>query len=246
MNEPGWRGLIPNRDGSDSSSGSLPKGDGLSLGKIIGQSLISELVFLLVYLCSATIRKKVIHPNFGEDIFSGKTPTIVACWHGRMFYLPFLFRNLEKACLLVSPSEDGEILHRVARRFGYRTVRGSSYQRGTEAFRELVQMVRDGYSIGMIADGSRGPRQEAQMGSLRLAKLTGAPILPVALGLRWKKEFGSWDHFLLPLPFSRIVVSYGKPIRVSPEDDKETLEEKRNELQNELNRITQEADLLVA
>lgn len=106
-------------------------------------------------------------------------------------------------------------------------------------------MVRDGYSIGMIADGSRGPHQEVQMGSLRLAKLTGAPILPVTLAPRWRKKFESWDHFSLPLPFSRIVVSYGKPIRVSPEDDKETFEEKRNELQNELNRMTREADLLV-
>lgn len=204
--------------------------------------LVSGLAFLAVYLLSLTLRKRESNRHFEEESFSADRSPIYACWHGRLFYFPYIYRFRERFALLVSPSEDGEILDGIVRRFGFRTVRGSSYQRGTRALRELVRLGREGYSIGMIADGSRGPNRKAQMGSVQLAKLTGAPILPISLSFQWKKEFSSWDRFQLPLPFSKVFVFYGNPVRVPAEADGNTLEEKRRELEDRLNEVTAEAD----
>ena len=76
-------------------------------------------------------------------------------------------------------------------------------------------------------DGPRGPRYQVQPGLVLVAKRTGAPILPMTFGAQWKRVLTSWDAFLLPLPFSRIVVVYGEPIYVPADASAADLEAKR-------------------
>ena len=77
------------------------------------------------------------------------------------------------------------------------------------------------------------------------AKRTGAPILPMAFGAQWKRVLASWDAFLLPLPFSRVVVVYGEPIYVPADASAADLEAKRREVEASLRRITETADALL-
>ena len=78
------------------------------------------------------------------------------------------------------------------------------------------------------------------MGIITLARLTEVPIIPVAVGARWKIEFQSWDRLLLPLPGSRIVVAYGEPVVVPSDADSALLEQKRQELEGTLLKLTEE------
>jgi lysophospholipid acyltransferase (LPLAT)-like uncharacterized protein len=57
-----------------------------------------------------------------------------------------------------------------------------------------------------------------------------------------KKQFASWDRFILPYPFSRGIFLWGAPIIVPPEADPSQLEQKRVELEETLNRMTLQAD----
>jgi lysophospholipid acyltransferase (LPLAT)-like uncharacterized protein len=75
-----------------------------------------------------------------------------------------------------------------------------------------------------------------------LAKKTGYPIIPVSYSAKKIKVFSSWDRFILPYPFTRCRLVYGKLISVPPDADPIGLENCRKSLENELNRITKSAD----
>jgi lysophospholipid acyltransferase (LPLAT)-like uncharacterized protein len=107
---------------------------------------------------------------------------------------------------------------------------------------EIVRKVHGGYHAAFTPDGPRGPRYTVQPGIVAVAKTTGAAILPVTYSARWKKVFRSWDAFLMPLPFSRVVVVYGEPIYVSASASPTVFQAKRHEVETSLRHITEMAD----
>jgi len=107
---------------------------------------------------------------------------------------------------------------------------------------KLVRTIKAGKSVTLVGDGSRGPCYKVQKGIISLAYLTGAPILPVAYGAKNKIELNSWDHFILPLPFSRIKVMYGDPVYVGNNKNEKKSQSKIEELEKKLNKITRTVD----
>jgi lysophospholipid acyltransferase (LPLAT)-like uncharacterized protein len=75
--------------------------------------------------------------------------------------------------------------------------------------------------------------------------LTGAAIIPLGSSSRRHKTFASWDRFELPWPFTEVRVAYGRPVIVPRDADEAAVEEKRLELERELNAITEESDRAV-
>jgi lysophospholipid acyltransferase (LPLAT)-like uncharacterized protein len=196
--------------------------------------------WLIKAICG-TLRPQVHRGDIDAALRARRQNVIYAFWHGHLLYLMYRYRG-SGTRILVSQSRDGEFLSRVLRRFGLPTIRGSSSHGGRRSLLELVRQTRAGASVAIAPDGPRGPRHRAQPGIVALARLAGIPILPVAVGARWKVEFGSWDRFLLPLPGSRVVVVYGEPIVVPADADAALLEQKRQELENTLSKLTAEAD----
>ena len=84
----------------------------------------------------------------------------------------------------------------------------------------------------------------AQGGIVRAAKITGLPIYLGAFSATRAKVFRSWDRFVLPLPFCRIVFVWKGPIIVPADADEAALEAARCEVETRLNQATQEADRL--
>ena len=176
--------------------------------------------------------------------------------------MPYHFRWQKRWGVLVSPSGDGDMLDGILKLFGFFTIRGSSFKSPTRALLVLAKVFKKGTSavgtsavdtsaagtstvgacVAMVADGSRGPANIAQIGSVALAKLTGKLVVPVAFGAERKKNLGSWDKTLLPMPFSKVNMVFGKPISVDKKCSDEQLESGRAELEKELKRITDLAD----
>jgi lysophospholipid acyltransferase (LPLAT)-like uncharacterized protein len=175
-------------------------------------------------------------------VWARRRNVIYAFWHGHLLYLMYRYRG-SGVRILVSQSQDGEVLSRILQRFGLPTIRGSSSRGGRRSLLELVRQARDGASAGIAPDGPRGPRHQAQVGIIALARLTALPIIPVAVGACWKIEFQSWDRFLLPLPGSRLVVAYGDPVVVPSDADSALVEQKRQELEGKLLKLTEEVTL---
>ncbi len=171
----------------------------------------------------------------------GQGGLIFALWHGPHF--PVLYAGRDRGLYVVaSRSADGEMLARVLERFGYRTVRGSSGRGGTRALIDLARHVNAGDDAVLAVDGPRGPIYQVKPGIILLAKLTGAPIIPITGSLARYKEFKSWDRFRLPYPFTRAIVASGKPMFVPSDADDAMIEAKRVELENMLNQEQAQLD----
>ena len=198
--------------------------------------------FLLIYIIGFTCRKVLINREIEESLLEKGINPIYTFWHGRMLYFPYLYRFQNKHSILVSPSADGKIIGNLLNLFNFRITWGSSFKRGAAALSNLVWIVKEGNSIVLIADGSRGPVFKAQDGAIKIAKLTGVPIVPMTYTASMKKVFNSWDRFILPCPFSQIVVMYGEPIYVAADADRDVIESKREELEKRLKEITDYVD----
>ncbi len=208
--------------------------------RFLHKTLFPFLGFCWISLICLTLRVKVTGGE-NED-FVRKNGCILAFWHSRIFYMPYHFRWQKRWRILVSPSSDGDIINGILKLFGFSTVRGSSYKNPVRALVSLARKVKSGASAVMIADGSRGPANSAQSGSVAIAKLTGKLIVPIAFGAERKKNLRSWDKTILPLPFSRINMVFGDPIAVEKNADGRQVELKRLHLEKELNKITAIAD----
>lgn len=206
--------------------------------------LMASAVRLLAWglrLLYVTLRPVHVQQHFERCAWNGGTPVLLAFWHGRMLY--FLHRyHRQRFTILVSRSKDGEFVTQVLQRFGVHVTRGSSRHGGAQALREIVRKVRSGYHAAFTPDGPRGPRYQVQPGIVAVAQKTGAAIVPVTYSARWKKVFRSWDAFLMPLPFSRIVVIYGEPIYVPAHASPAVFQAKRQEVEMSLRHITAMAD----
>lgn len=178
-----------------------------------------------------------------ERLWDAGTPVIYAVWHGRMLMLPYLYGGARHVHVLASRSRDGELVSRFARGFGFRVIRGSSSRGAATALRRLGRLLtEDRVEVGVVPDGPRGPRYVAHPGAVILARLAGAPIVPVGFGASRGTALGSWDACLVPHPFARAAVVFGDPIRVPADADRAALERCRNDLEAALRRVTAEAD----
>ena len=144
---------------------------------------------------------------------------IPACWHQHLFYGVRALLELEpdglKLGFLISPSVDGAAPSMLVQRIGGHVIRGSSTHTGARALRDFYEtIVKQQISPAITPDGPRGPVHEFKPGAVLLSQLTGKPIIPVSVAASRTWRFRTWDRFELPLPFSRVVLAYGEPVRV--------------------------------
>lgn len=214
----------------------------LTSSPVVRQVLLRLLGWLLRGLF-ATLRAEYVQRQLEHQVMNSGSPILFTFWHGRMLYFLKLYEYLgSRVTVLVSHSRDGEFLAQLLERFGFHTTRGSSSQGGARGLLAVVNKVRTGKDACFTPDGPRGPRYRAQPGLVVVAKRTGAAILPMTFGASRKRVLATWDAFLLPMPFSRVVVVYGEPIYVPANASASDLEVKRREVQASLRRITETAD----
>lgn len=167
-----------------------------------------------------------------------QTPLVLVAWHEQALLLAIWLtrRVLPRGVpltILSSASKDGEITVRVAAARGVPTERGSSSRGGLRALRRLQRvMEQQGRSVVILPDGPRGPRREAKAGPVVLARLAGAPILPLVFRCEQARRLGSWDRMLVPRPFATIEVEAAPLMTVAAG---EPLEPARQRLEATLN-----------
>jgi hypothetical protein len=100
-------------------------------------------------------------------------------------------------------------------RWGMRPLRGSSTRSAGEALREMHGVVaRDRHSLVITADGPKGPRHVFKPGAILLARMSKAPVVPIAYAASRCTRWNSWDQFIVPWPFSRVALVVGEPWQV--------------------------------
>lgn len=174
-----------------------------------------------------------------------RRPFIAAFWHGRLAMMPYALGGAaQDITVMISNHRDGRMIARAVKFFGITVIAGSTSKGGASAFRSAVRALRDNAILSITPDGPRGPRMRASDGVAVLARFTGAPVYPVAFSTSRRRVLGSWDRFVLPLPFSRGVFVWGAPIEAGPQRDGETVESLRLKIEDSLNAVTEKADRL--
>jgi lysophospholipid acyltransferase (LPLAT)-like uncharacterized protein len=194
-------------------------------------------IFAVIKLIGATIRFDVEGwENWEAASRDGHLP-IYSFWHNRIF-LAIYFWQKRGIVVMTSQSFDGEYIARFIQRFGTGAARGSSTRGATGALIEMIRLMRAGLATAFTVDGPKGPRYEAKMGPVLLAKKTGHPIMPFSIAARKFWEIRSaWDRTQVPKPFTRARVLIAPPIFVPADADDELLASKRNELQQSLDAL---------
>ncbi len=195
----------------------------------------------LLWLWAKSSRTIVIGEEQYQKLRRQKKPVIILIWHGRIFYAPYFFRR-RGIVPLVSPSEDGEIIAQIIDRWGYRTLRGSSSHSIIGVWNEMVKELEKGGELIIVPDGPRGPDRKMKPGAIKLAKDTGAYLVPFSFSSSRKKNLKSWDSFLIPLPFSKIVAIFGEPFTIGSDLNKADFEKKIQQVQDDLIDLDHRAD----
>lgn len=209
---------------------------------MIKEYILSWLAWLFIQFIGKTSRIKIVNYEVVKRIKESKKNIILSFWHGRQFLLVYTHR-FKNIGIMTSLSRDGNLLTAILSKFGYFCIRGSSTRGWLSATRKIAEKIEEGRDVALAVDGPQGPVYKVKPGVIYLAQLTGSIIVPLSSSARYKKIIPrSWDEYFLPFPFNRAVVIYGNPIEVKKED---RWEDKINELEKEINSITEEADRLV-
>ena len=196
----------------------------------------------LVY---ATSRWQTLGREEADALLGAGRPFIAAFWHGRLMMAPQGWRAEPTMHVVVSRHRDGESIARAVRHLGVATIRGSRTRGGAAALRASLRLLRDGGYLGITPDGPRGPRMRVQPGVIALARLSGVPIVPATYAVSRRRVAGSWDRFVIALPFSRGIYLWGQPIHVAADADEDAMERARLLLEERLNALTADADRMV-
>lgn len=167
---------------------------------------------------------------------------VYATWHQRMFYFFHDFGN-KHVVMMISNSKDGDYANDVALRLGFLSVRGSRIRDGRKAMNQLIDILKQGgFTAGMMADGPIGPPRVLKMGTVKIARETGKPIIPMMYGARRKIVLKSWDRYILPVPFTDIVIYHGSPVFVPGDASEEECERIRREVELIMNQMADVCD----
>ena len=203
--------------------------------------IVPRFYSLVLRFLAVTIRKKVFFPERAQEFWDRGQYIIAAFWHQRLLMMPFLPYE-GRVGMLISQHRDGEFIARAVQLFGIDSIRGSTTRGGLAALRGMIRFFRTGANLAITPDGPQGPKHIVQIGVVELARQTGAPVVPVTYSASRCKVFGSWDNFILPLPFSKVAYMWGEPFFVPRDIDKDGLEESRLLLQERMRQLTEEAD----
>jgi 3-deoxy-D-manno-octulosonic-acid transferase len=178
-------------------------------------------------------------------------PFIAAAWHGQFLIMPaFAGKRFSFKCM-VARHGDAALIGRALERLGVGIIRGAGAGRrrkdrgGVHALREAVRTLETGTNVVMTAEVPPGPARKAGPGIVALARLSGRPIVPLAIASSRFLTVNSWSRFTINLPFSKLAFVRGEPVRVAPDADDEQLEAARRAVQDSLNAATRRAYELV-
>ena len=197
----------------------------------------------LVYRTSRVISEPADLNAFAQS----HHPFILAMWHGQFMMLPVVDRGRVPVNSMVARHGDAELIGQVLEHFDMGMIRGAGAggrnrdRGGAQALREAVRMLAAGEGVAMTADVPPGPARIAGTGIVTLARMSGRPIVPVAVATNRYHAFNTWSRMTLNLPFGKLAVVAGDPIYIDRNLSEDDLEWARQHVQDAMNTVTRRA-----
>ena len=204
--------------------------------------LIPPLAYYLMKLTNMSLRLTVEGWEKPSELLKEQNSLMFSSWHGKSWVPAYFLRDLG-IYALASMSRDGSYMAEVLHKLGWNTVRGSSSRGASRSVLSLYKKLKKGESTALTPDGPTGPIYEIKPGIIFLQEKAGSFIVPMGVDADWKKNFNSWDNYLLPLPFSKTALVFGEPFQFNKDLE---MEVKQEILKNKMIEVNERAAEIVS
>lgn len=90
----------------------------------------------------------------------------------------------------------------------------------------------NGRGLGVhILDGPTGPIGRVKPGIIKMARKTNAVVIPFYIQASHAWFFKSWDRFMLPKPFSKVVITFDRELSFPEDPSADSFETQRRSLE---------------
>ncbi|MDI6776085.1 MAG: lysophospholipid acyltransferase family protein [Syntrophales bacterium] len=204
---------------------------------------IIPFLYYLIRLYFLLVRISVRDEDWLVDHLNGGGRAIIAAWHQRIFLFMSYAKRLGvfSPSVMISQSRDGEMIASIMSRLNIRPVRGSSSRNGRKALAAMVTDIAHHQLAAHVVDGPQGPRGVVKEGLITMAQLSGAAIFPLYASVDRAWILKSWDRFLIPKPFSQVLIRWDRPLYIPEHLDAESFETIRLQVEEQM-RENQDAD----
>ena len=171
-------------------------------------------------------------------------PYILGLWHGQFMLVPAQKPDGQPIRVMVAKHDDAQLLAQALNTFDMQLIRGAGAgakgrdRGGAAALRAAIATLDEGINVAMTADVPPGPARRCGLGIVTLARLSGRPVLPLAVASSRYRSLKTWSRMTINLPYSKLGVVLGEPVYVPHDADQETLECCRQTVEDELNKAT--------
>lgn len=220
----------------------------MSVGRRIVYAIGKPLLRAILFVLTSSYRlDKTIGRDIADRILSERDKAWVPVyWHGHQIGCSCLIRDWIdrgfRVGYVISASVDGEVPADIARAWGAEVIRGSAQDTGALVLRDSLALMRDGVSIATMSDGPLGPKHEIKTGTVLMARMAGAPLIPIVCAASRAWTMDTWDAFMIPKPFARVVVAVGEPIEVPRTMSSDDIEDVRKRMQAAMDSLLNRAE----
>jgi lysophospholipid acyltransferase (LPLAT)-like uncharacterized protein len=205
----------------------------INIDRFLTSEAFVSFFYRLILFYSWTFRLKIENDKDWMNYIRNGGVVLLCAWHQQFFSAvrPFKKYKTFNPSIMISQSRDGEIVAKMALRNGWNPVRGSSSNGAMGALKKMITNLREKKLAVHIVDGPKGPSGIVKAGAIRLAHAANAVIVPFTVSAEKAWYFNSWDKFLLPKPFSNVLLRFGEMIKFDRVKDKESFEKQREQLE---------------
>jgi lysophospholipid acyltransferase (LPLAT)-like uncharacterized protein len=189
----------------------------------------------IIRLIGPTLRVSISYEDGAQQTLDQR-PLIGSFWHSCLIPATYICRDLGVR-VMSSNSYDGEYMGRIIHKFGFVAVKGSSSRNAVRALLGLRRALEAGWTVAFTLDGPRGPRHKVKPGPVALARSAGVPLTMFHAAIDKAWVLNTWDRLMIPVPFSRVLVRFGKLIPVPRQATDADLERYTADLQSALDRV---------
>lgn len=219
----------------------------MSLRRRTVYAIGKPLMRLIIFVLTSTYRiDRSIGAEVGDRILQGEKRVYVPVyWHGHQVPCAPVIKGWLKrgfqAAFVISASVDGEVPASIAESWGGRVIRGSAHDTGALVLRDAVRLMKEGVSVVNNPDGPLGPGFKVKTGTVLVARMGDAPVIPIVCAASRAWTLDRWDNFLIPKPFAKVVIAIGEPIEISRSTPMTELEKVRDSVQVAMDKLLVQA-----
>jgi len=179
----------------------------------IVNNLIAATVARLLRILRYTWRIQYENKSFLDDLYDSDKHVLVCFWHGE--YIP-IFPLLEgyNATAISNSSLRGNIITEICKCFGYQVAQIPD-ETEPGSLLKLAKILSATRIAATPVDGPIGPYRKVKPGVMLIAARLNFEFLPVSVRSRRAIVLKNrWDQMEIPLPFTKVYLNFGKPVRL--------------------------------